>query len=211
MGILAAVGRLLCLVAALCAVPAGLAGAAPQKAVAFRVASLTASARLSYSGEPVKDLERTSGSAVLTVRRAKGKAPKSDGSLGPNGGRIGLKLSLTIVENAKISQRSSQTTPYVEQRCTLSRTRAASGGLLLRKLSGSRIEVRWAFPHATSVSCPGPAGVGTSLVGRMVRVYPASRFAASRVSLLLSGTARFSRGGYTGSYTWRAAVVLVRA
>jgi hypothetical protein len=204
------VGRLAALLATACALCASLAGAATAPTTAYRVVSMSSSARLVYGGETIRDREHIDGVTTVTARRASGKQASRGGTLGATGGRVTAKLTATTVETAMIRQRESNATPYVEQNCQNKISRKTSGGVILTRLSGARVRVGWSLPQANAVTCPGPSGVGRRLLTKMTRVYPASRFKAGRIVLALSGSAPFTRGPYEGTYTWRASLTLAR-
>jgi hypothetical protein len=176
----------------------------------YSVVRASATVRLTYSGEPVQGRERTSGYANVAATFAATGKPARNGTLSRAGGRIAVTLSIATVERATISQRTSESSPYVEQDCAQSTKRKGSGGLVLTRLTGGRIQARWAFPQANAVACPGPSGVGKVLAKRMVRVFTIARFTQSRPTLTLSGSAAYTRGVYTGTYRWSATVALKR-
>jgi len=183
--------------------------AQPAQATSFRVVSLSASAQLTFATATRNG--RTTGRAdIRIVRRGRSSAGRSDGSVGPRGGAITIPLRVTGGERAKIRERSGSTSPYVEQQCRNVTALSTLGGLRFRSLGGGRMEVRWRLPHARMRTCPGPTGTGAKLEGRMRIVVPASRFAAARVRLALSGSARFRQGATSGTYRWRAVVTLAR-
>ncbi len=187
--------------------PAILASSA--QATSFRVASVSASAQLTFATTTRN--ARTAGRAdIKIVRRGRPNTGRSHGSLGPRGGAITIPLRVTGGERAKIGERSSPTSPYVEQECRNATALSTRGGLRFRRLSRGRVDVRWRLPHARMRTCPGPTGIGSKLEGRMRIVVPASRFGAARVRLALSGSARFRQGATSGTYRWRAVVTLAR-
>jgi hypothetical protein len=205
------VKRLAIVVLAAGAMSAGMsATAAAPPAVSYRVAGVSASARLVYGGGTSANLERDDGTVVVTARKASGKQPRSNGSLTAHGGRIRVALTVRTTERASIKERSSKATPYVEHSCANSSLRKVAGGVVLTRVAGNRVRVTWAFPQANAVTCPGPSGVGAALLARMTRTYAAGTLASAHPRLSLSGTAPFKRGKYTGTYTWRASLGLVR-
>ena len=204
-------GRLAALCVGFCALSAGLAAAAAAPpTMSYRVTSASSSARLVYGGESIRNLERTDGVTEVTARMASSKGAGANGSLTSRGGRISVKLNAKTVERATINQRTSETTPYVEQNCGTTSSRKTSGGFVLTRLPGKRVRVGWSFPHANAATCPGPRGVGRKLLAKMTHIYPASRFAARRVTLSVSGSAPFVLGAYKGTYRWRASMTLAR-
>ena len=205
------VGRFLGVFALISALFAGLAGAATApKSLSYKVRSATVSARLTYSGVSTDATQRTSGTAQLTARRATGLHARSKGSLTAAGGRISVLLRLKQTERATLGERAGPSDPYVERQCADTRARNATGGVLLKRLAGGRVEVRWAFPHAVAMICPGPVNVGKRLEKRMARIYPASRFAVKHPTITLSGTTPFEQSVFSGTYRWRATLVLTR-
>jgi hypothetical protein len=167
-------------------------------------------ARLTYSGVSADTTQRTSGAAQLTARRATGPQARSRGSLTAAGGRITVLLRLKQTERATLGERAGPTDPYVERKCADTRSRTATGGVVLKRLAGGRVQVRWAFPHAVAMICPGPVDVGTRLEKRMTRIYSASRLAVKRPTITLSGTMPFEQSVFSGTYRWRATLVLTR-
>jgi hypothetical protein len=176
----------------------------------YSVVRASATVRLTYSGEPVQNRERTTGYANVASTSVRTKTRTRNGALSRTGGRIAVKLSIATVERAKISQRTSESSPYVEQDCAQSTKRSGSGGLVLTRLAGGRVQARWAFPQANAVACPGPSGVAKLFAKRMVRVFTIARFTQSRPTLTLSGSASYTRGAYKGTYRWSATVALKR-
>jgi hypothetical protein len=204
------VARLVALCVVAVTVLAGLASAATTQSYSFHVVGASATVRLTYAGEAVAGRERTSGYANVTSTLIQTKGKARNGSLSRTGGRIAARLKIRTVERAKVSQRASDASPYVEQECANKATQTGSGGLAFSRLSGGRVQVRWAFPQANAVACPGPKGVGKGLAARMTRIVPAGLFKHARLTLSLSGAAPFSRGPYEGTYRWRATVALKR-
>jgi len=190
---------------------AGAGSASSERAASvYRVVGATSTAYLTYTGLSADRAERTSGTADASSRKAKAKRPVTVSVSSGGAGRAILKLSVKRSERSTIGQRPGPTQPYVENRCHSASAPTSSGGFVLRKLSGGRMEVRWAFPYAAFTGCPGPLRVGQRLAAKMARILPASRLATQRVTLSLSGSTRFRQGIYSGTYRWRASVTLSR-
>jgi hypothetical protein len=189
---------------------AGAGGAGSAKPLAYHVVAASATAQLVYNGVSANEVQRTSGTVSVTSRKAGGKLAKKNGSLTRSGGRIVVLLVVKRSERALIKERPGPAQPYVEQKCVNSRSLSASGGVVLKRLRANRVEIRWAFPHAGVSYCPGPAGIAKRLVSKMSRSYPAARLNARRFTLSLSGSTPFQQGAYSGTYRWRATLVLVR-
>jgi hypothetical protein len=190
------------LAAVLAGTGAGVGGTATSR---YEVVAATATAQITFSGG--SSASQASGTATLKATRS---GARGGGSLGDRGGSVRFGVRAASSERVKLREREGPTSPYVEQECRDSATRSASGGLTLQRLPGGRIRVAWAFPHAALKSCPGPRSVGSKLQGKMSRIFPASRFAAARLTLTLAGSASFSRAPYRGVYRWRASVRLLR-
>lgn len=122
-----------------------------------------------------------------------------------------FRVSVRSSERAEVKERAGPASPYVEQNCADAKRTSASGGLVFTRIPGGRVRVQWAFPDARMRGCPGPTRAARRLRPKMVRVVPGNRFQASRVTLKLSGVARFAEGRYAGVYRWRAVVTLARA
>lgn len=186
---------------------AGAAGAATQ----YRVSAVTASARLTFDSGDETSFVR--GSSDLQIRGR----PGARVMLGPSGGRVATKLRLRRAEQVRLGSRSDVTQPYLEDACTKRRKLTGRGGFVLRKVAPGRLQIRWAFPHAVTSFCPGPAArVTSSRASRMVATLPVARIGAKRLVLRVSGRAPlgpFTIAGKagTGTYTWRASITLVRA
>lgn len=201
-----------CMVVAVALSLTGLSAASTPRTVSYEVVAASSTAHLGYSGATSQVQRAVAGAADSSAHSLKPQRHRATQhvSLTSGGGRVIVRLATKRSERATLSQRSAPTQPYVEQTCRDSAKGTSSGGLLLTRLSGGRIQVRWAFPHAIALTCPGPSGVGKRLTSKMVRIYPASRFTAGRITLSLFGSARFRQGAYTGSYRWRASVTLSR-
>ena len=198
------------LLAAVVALPAALAAEAPASSNAsrYRVLAATATAQLDFQGGDDTTFSRGRATvAAVLPRRSAGRVLATLG----RSASILVPLSARWTESTLTSARTGGTGDYSEPRpCRTARSRRARGGLLVRRV-GARVEVRWAFPHAGARSCPGPGGVGGQVRAKMLARIPASRIAARRVTLALSGTARIDDGRFGGIYRWRARVTLVRA
>ncbi|MBA3366514.1 MAG: hypothetical protein H0U03_12165 [Actinobacteria bacterium] len=201
--------RIACLLLLL-TVPVAASADVSASATSYHAVAATASARLTYGGGNGTNSRASGFAEVRTSLRAVARR-RSHGSLSVRGGNVRFPVTLTANERATIGERSGPSSPYVEQVCRDRSKRSSTGGLTLKRLSGARVQVIWAFPHARMTACPGPRRAGGKLQGRMSRVLPASRFQAGRVVVTLAGTARFVEGRYRGTYRWRATVTLVRS
>ena len=139
--------------------------------------------------------------ALVALRKSGGTA-----SLGARTGRVVFPIKGTLSERVKTKRRNSPTSPYEEQTCANTRKLSSRGGVTLRRV-GSNVEVRWAFPQANPSFCQGPRAVTT----KMRRLVPATRFAASRLTLVLAGSTKAAAAGKSVTYRWRATIKLVGA
>ena len=137
---------------------------------------------------------------LVALRKAAGK-----GSLP---GRVLFPPKGTLSERVK-TKRDSGTPQYQEKTCSNTRKVAGRGGVTLRR-TGSSVEVRWAFPQAKPSFCRGP-GVGKSITAAMKKLYPAGRFTARGVTVVLAGSKKVQSGTTTLTYRWRATVKLARS
>lgn len=180
------------------------AGAAygPDRAtVSYRVVNATVNATLSFSGGRANSQER----GVASLR---GAAPIGGaGSLGARGGSVRFRVTSVTTERVRIRERANASSPYVEQTCGNLAARRNTATLTFRRV-GTRVQIRWSFPRAQLRRCPGPRVAPP--VTRMVSVVPAARFRASRFTLRLTGSARFSGATHRGTYSWRVAVTLAQ-
>ena len=187
-----------------------LAGSA-QAATRYRVASLTGSAKLVFDSGDINTFVR--GSSTTEVRAARGGIV----TLTSSGGRVTTAIRGHTSEQARLGSRSDVTQPYAEEQCRNRRSVAGRGGLDLRRSARGRLQVRWALPHSAMSFCPGPrSGVPRSLASRMVTTISARRVGSARLVLRLSGRAalrgfRVNGQPGTGTYSWRATIILVRA
>jgi hypothetical protein len=186
-----------------------LAGSA-QAATRYRIQSVTASARFAFTSGDINSF--VNGSAVMELRGKSGAVV----ALSSSGGRVVTAVRGGITERVRLGSRPDVTQPYVENTCGTRRAVSGQGGLLLRRSGRGRLELRWAFPQAATAFCPGPrVGALRSVTGRMKATLAASRIGARRLVLRLSGRAAVKgftvngQGG-TGTYSWRAAITLVR-
>jgi hypothetical protein len=186
-----------------------LAGSA-EAATRYRVASATASARLSFDSGDLISFARGSSELQLHVSR------RSSVSLSPSGGRVVASLAGTKTERVRLGSRSDPSQPYLEDSCGTRRAVSTRGGIVLRRAGRRRLQLRWAFPHASSSFCPGPASaVLRALEPRMTSTISATQIGARRLVLRLNGRASakgFKVLGKTGTatYSWRATITLVR-
>lgn len=183
-------------------------GAADRSATTYRAVGASATARLTYTLAGANS--RSTGYVDQKAVLARPIAGRSHGALLARGGSVRFPVTITTTERATVSERSSPTAPYVEQRCGNTARRKATGGLTFKRLGATRVQVSWAFPHPRTRACPGPGATPAAVRGKAVRVFPAGRFNAARVTLILSGSARFRQGSTTGSYRWQATVTLGR-
>ena len=203
-----AVRGLLALLAALVVASAAVA-AADAAVFRYRVVSAQASATVTFAS-PKGGQSYASGRADVRLRK-QFRSARPEGLLSGTSGRLRFAVAGTNTERVRVGQREDETSPYVEQACTNRRRSSAMGGLLFRPAVRSRVEVRWALPHAAPQLCPGPRRAARLVASKMRRFYPASHFAAAQVRLVLTGSARFKSGAYRGTYRWRAVVTLARA
>jgi hypothetical protein len=187
-----------------------LAGSA-QAATRYRVASLTASAKVVFDSGDVNTFVR--GSSTMQLRATRGGIV----SLSFSGGHVATAIRGQTTEQVRLGSRSDVTQPYAEEQCRHRRAVTGRGGLDLRRSARGRLQVRWALPHAAMSFCPGPrSAVPRALASRMVTTIAARRIGSARLVLRLSGRAALRRlrvNGEpgTGTYTWRATITLVRA
>ena len=187
-----------------------LAAASAADAARYRVVSATATAHLAFA-TPGGGNTFSRGTVTATFTRRGKPSARGDGSVTSRGGRVLFPLRGRSVEQVVLGERSDATSPYVETTCGDRRASGGRGGLVFRRLSRSRLEVRWAFPNAGVRLCPGPRSVAPAR--RMVTVLPTARLRAKRVRIVLAGTAGFrvfAGQQYTGTYRWRAVVTLAR-
>ncbi len=201
----------LCLVVVLAlAHPLATTASVRARMMGYRVVAVTASARLTYSSGGATN-SRVSGFAEAKSTLRTGRDERSHGSLGARGGKIRFPVAVAIREGATVGERPGPSSPYVEQTCRNRSRRNTRGGLTLRSLPGSKVQVTWGLPHAVMSRCPGPTSVSAKLQQKMFRVYSKRRFTAGRLVLVLAGTAKFRDGSASGSYRWRATISLVSA
>ena len=187
-----------------------LAAVAAAEAARYRVVSASATARLSFATPTGGETFFRGSVASSFARRGKASA-RGDGSVSSRGGRVLFPVRGRTIEQVVMGKRSDATSPYVETTCGDRRFPGGRGGLVFRPLSRSRLEVRWAFPHALVRLCPGPRFRPPTR--RMITAVPAARLTAKRFRVVLTGTAGFRSFGdqqYTGTYRWRAVVTLAR-
>lgn len=188
--------------AALLALAVALPAAASRHAtIRYKVVSAKATAALTFHTENGDQSEISDGKvSLVALRKGVGK-----GSLP---GRALVPLKGKISEQVKTRRRASDTSPYQEQTCTNARKVAGRGGVTLRQI-GSKVEARWAFPQAKPSFCRGPS-VGQSIIAQLRQLYPASRFSARVVTIVLAGSKQAETGSTTLTYRWRATVKLAR-
>jgi len=186
-----------------------LAGSA-DAATRYRVAALSASARLTFDSGDLISFVR--GTSELRLRSSRASFVTLSGS----GGRALTSVRGSLTERVRLGSRSDPSQPYLEDACVNRRAVVTRGGLTLARAGRARLQLRWALPHAATSFCPGPrAGVVRALERRMVSGISSSRIGAQRLVLRLSGRASakgFKVLGKTGTatYVWRASVTLVR-
>jgi hypothetical protein len=196
--------------ATVCVVCAGAAFAKPRATLHYKVVALSTTTRLDYRGTSSDETQRIAGTASLSTHKATGKRVLASGSLTQSGGRVFASYVGTLSERATVGVRPGPTLPYVEQTCRSSKARRGTARITFARRSGNRVQASWALPLAAPSYCPGPAGVGPSVRAKFARIHGAARFAGKRVTLTLSGTSPFARGTFTGTYSWRATIVLAR-
>jgi hypothetical protein len=189
---------------------AAVAPAAAAPTLRYRVTAATATARLSFTtGTGGASFVRGTVDARFTRKQAK-RLSAADGSLTARGGRVRFPLAGRVLERVVTGERTDPTSPYVEQTCGDRRLPAGQGGLSFRRVSGGRVQARWAFPHPRVQLCPGPRINLRAIERTMIRLLPASRLAARRTTIVVAGSRPFRSGQYRGTYRWRASVKLVR-
>jgi hypothetical protein len=187
-----------------------LAGSA-DAATRYRVAALSASARLTFDSGDLVSFAR--GSSELRLQGT----GTSFASLSSSGGRVATSLRGTRIERVRLGSREDPSQPYLEDSCGTRKAVSARGGVTLRRAGRGRLQLRWALPHAAVSFCPGPAtGVLRALERRMTSTLSSSRIGARRLVLRLDGRASvkgfkvLGKAG-TATYAWHAAVTLVRS
>jgi hypothetical protein len=168
----------------------------------FRVVSATATATLTFHTQ-TSDQSSVANGKVTLLARAK-KAGK--GSLP---GLAGVPLKGKVSERVKTRRRSSSTSQYEELTCAKTRKVVGRGGVRLGRV-GSKVRVRWAFPQAKPRFCHGPSAA-KRVTQLMKRLYPASRFSAAKVTVVLKGFKTSVAGTRKVTYRWRATIKLVRS
>jgi hypothetical protein len=171
----------------------------------FKVVSAKATATLTFS---TANADQT---VLLTGRVGLVAAPlrKGSGSLGSRSGKVLFPLKGSLKERVAKKTRISDENPYQEQTCLDKRKVGGRGGVTLVR-TGSRVEVRWAFPQAKPSFCPGPKIAG-SVTSAMKRVYASNSFSRRVVTLVLSGSKSVRSKETTLTYRWRAAITLKRS
>lgn len=175
------------------------AAASRQSTIHFKVVSAKATATLTFRTETTDQV--SNGTIGLTVQ------PKATGQ-GSLPGSVAFPLKGTLSERVKTKRRASPTSEYQERTCSNSRRVAGRGGVTLRRV-GPLVEVRWAFPQAKPSFCRGPSA-GKNVTAAMKHLYPATRFDARTVTVLLTGSSKTQSGRTTLTYRWRATVKLSR-
>jgi hypothetical protein len=185
-------------VAAALALAVTVPAAGARHAVHYRIVAATASATLAFHTENPDESESSDGTVTLAASNSR----KGTASVP---GRAVVALKGTIKERVKTTRTPSGSSPYQET-CSDAHKVGGSGGIALRRV-GKMVEARWAFPQANVTFCHGPK-VGKSITSKMKRLYAASTFQRTRVTLVVSGSRKAVSGTTTMTYRWTAKVTL---
>jgi hypothetical protein len=177
------------------------ASAARNTVEHFNVVSAKAGATLTFHNANTDQTAVTNGTVVLSAsQKGSGK-----GVL-PGRALAGLKGMLR--ERVKTTRTPSDSSPYQET-CANAHKLGGKGGVTLRRV-GNKVQAGWAFPQANVSFCRGPK-VGKSVTSKMTRLYSASTFDRTRVTVVLKGSSTSRSGSTTLTYRWNAKVTLARS
>jgi hypothetical protein len=175
------------------------AAASQRSTIHFKVVSAKATATLTFHTETTTTV--SDGRVGLAVQR------KAAGQ-GSVPGRVLFPLKGKLSEKVKTTRGESGSPEYQEKTCANTKKVAGRGGVTLRRV-GSKVEVRWAFPQAKPSFCRGPSA-GKSVTTLMKKLYPASRFSAKSLTVVLGGSKSVDSGTTTLTYRWSASITLSR-
>ncbi len=178
---------------------------ATTKPFTFTVVRANASATLTFHQTDAEGLTNDNGRVTLSVKKtALGTATLAR----TGGGSVTVPIRSVVSERVRLKRKSTETGPYLVTTCKQTSQRKGRGRLKLRR-SGRDIVVRWAFPQAQTRFCPGPK-VGPSLTSFQTALYPASRFSARQVVLVVAGSQAVDKTLLQATYRWRLTVLLQR-
>lgn len=179
--------------------------AAKPKPFTFTVVRANASATLTFHQTDTEGLTNDTGRVTLSLK----KSAVGTGTFSKSrGGSVTVPIRKVISERVRLKRKATETGPYLVTTCEQTSDRKGRGGLTFRP-SGATIMVRWAFPQAQTTFCPGPR-VGPSLTSLQTALYPASRFSARKVVLVVAGSQELDKTLLQATYRWRATVLLER-